>query len=776
MRLDSLARKSWWRSVLGCMLALTVGMGWLPSVAFADESAASDTVLIDEPHIDDEVIVVYDSGQVCDGMRADTFDAGPDIESLGYDVVEVLGDDIDSGQTVVTRVPEGKTVESAIEELEEMPGVAYAQPNYEYSLFADANVETTTNDPYCKNAADRNQWYLWNSRVPQAWDIARSEGAITVAVLDTGCRLDHEDLLDVIDFEDAYDTFEDVPLASSSVLGGDAVGHGTHVCGVLGARANNGKGIAGASYNARVLPIKVFSNEAGNPTARTSDIVQAYDYLSMLMSRGSLSDLRVVNMSLGYYAAGTSDDDRQLQRRISSLRDRGVLTVCAGGNGDKNGNPRTDKSIPSDFDECLAVTSLDRDGGNSYWSDYNQYKDISAPGDEIFSTVSYSSSSYAFKSGTSMASPLVAGTACLLWAANSSLTVDEVVEILLNTAVPIVDPENDRQILSGSKGAIDAEAAVEEAGKASSAPKVNRLAGETALGTMAAVSAEGFKQGFCDSVVVATIDGYWDALTASALAGLKSCPILITERADLSPETSSEIARLGARTVYIAGGPAAVSEDVELSISRLSGVEAVVRLAGSTAVDTALKLYEAGKGSWGSTAIVSTSETFHDALSASPYAYARSAPVFLANSATHELDARVLASIRSGGFTRVLITGGTAAISSNVENQLSGITCIRQGGATAYETSAQIAVWCVSEGMRADKLGVATGISYYDALTGAALCGKNYSALVLASDENRSAISSFIKTHKDSIRRAYVFGGPEAVSNTTLAFIQATLK
>lgn len=776
MGLDLLTRKSWWRSVLGCMLALAVASGSLPLVAFADETAALDAASIDEPHIDNEVIVVYESGRVGDGMRADALDAGPDIESFGYDVVEVLGDDVDSGQAVVADIPEDRSVESAIEELEEMPGVAYAQPNYEYSLLDGASVKATTNDPYCNNTANRNQWYLWNSRVLQAWDYARSEGSITVAVLDTGCRLDHEDLSDVIDFEDAYDTFEDTPLVSSSVPGGDVVGHGTHVCGVLGAHANNGIGIAGASYNAKVLPIKVFSNESGNPTARTSDIVQAYDYLSTLINRGSLSDLRVVNMSLGYYAAGTSVGDRQLQQRISLLRDRGVLTVCAGGNGDKNGNPRTDKSIPSDFDECLAVTSLDRDGGNSYWSDYNQYKDISAPGDEIYSTVSNSSSGYEFKSGTSMASPIVAGTACLLWAANSSLTVDEVVGILLSTASPIADPENNRQGLSGSKGAIDAEAAVEEARKTSPVPKVNRLAGGTALGTMAAVSAEGFKKGFCDSVVVATIDGYWDALTASSLAGLKSCPILITERAGLSSETASEIARLGARTVYIAGGPAAVSEGVELSISRLSGVEAVVRLAGSTAVDTALKLYEAGKGSWGSTAIVSTSETFHDALSASPYAYARSAPVFLANSATHELDARVLASIRSGGFTRVLITGGMAAISSNVENQLSGITCIRQGGATAYETSAQIAAWCVSEGMRADKMGVATGTSYYDALTGAALCGKNNSALVLASDENRSAISSFIKPHKDSIRNAYVFGGPEAVSDTTLAFIQTALE
>lgn len=861
----------------GALAAMLV-VGLLPCRAHADDAAADgvEVAPIAEPHADGEVIVVYDPADV--ESRSFSLDDKQGIESLGYEVTEDIGESSDGAQAVVASVPEGKGVEDAIAELEDAPGVAYAQPNYEYALIdevsapkegavpnevddgADAFAET--NDP-----ARQNQWYLRGSNVVQAWDYVRSDGTVTVAVLDTGCRLDHEDLSGSIDAAHAYDTFEDVPLAASPVTKGDEVGHGTHVCGILGAQANNGVGIAGVSYNATVLPIKVFSNEAVNPKARTSDIVQAYDYLRKLVDNGAVSNLRVVNMSLGYYSSGASGNDRQLEQSIKELRGRGVLTVCAGGNGDAYGNPRTDRSIPADLDVCVSVTSLDRDGGNSYWSDYNRYKDISAPGESIFSTLNYSVTAYGMKSGTSMAAPIVTGAACLLWAADTSLTVDEAEAALLDNAEPIDDPQNDRRSVSGSKGALDVEASVRAVlGKAPVDPEpvepvkpdpvplascavnaiadqvytgsavkprpvvtyagatlkegvdyvlryennvkvgtatvvlegrgsysgvktvrfaiveptpakavVKRLAGETALGTMAAISARGFADGSCSSVVVATLDGYWDALTASALAGRKSCPVLITDGKKLSPETAAEIKRLGARTVYVAGGPAAVSDGVKASISKVSGVSSVLRVAGDTAIGTSLKIYEAGKGSWGSTAIVATSETFQDALSASPYAYAKAAPVFLANASTHQLDDRTLKAIRGGGFTRVLIAGGAAAISSNVERQLKGIACVRKGGATAYETSSAIATWCLSQGMRADKVGIATGEAYYDALTGSALCGKNNAALVLVADEYRSAITSFVKPNKTAISYAFVFGGTAAVSKGTENAIRSEL-
>lgn len=300
-----------------------------------------------------------------------------------------------------------------------------------------------------------------------------------------------------------------------------------------------------------------------------------------------------------------------------------------------------------------------------------------------------------------------------------------------------------------------------------------RYAGATALDTMALVSDE---FGRCDTVVVATMDGYWDALTASSLAGLHHCPIILTESSNLSWQASQAILKLGASKVFIAGGPAAVSDGVKKDIEKLEGVESVDRLAGDIAINTALKIYEEGKGSWGKTAVVATSATFQDALSVSPYAYANNAPIFLANASTTTLDPQVLSAIKEGGFERIIIVGGKAAVSDEVEKQLKGIECKRLDGPTAYETSGAIASWCVSEGMSAAYAGIATGSAYYDALAGSSLCGLNNSVLVLADDAYRTNVSGFIASNKASARQLNVFGGTAAVSEATYQAIEAALK
>ncbi|WP_158295169.1 S8 family serine peptidase [Eggerthella lenta] len=815
----TIRRGGWLQAIARGAVSLALSIGLLPLTAFAAEPVENldsvDPIL--EPHVADEVIVVY--GAAPGDVRAFSIDPEPDIESFGYEIDERLGKGpIEEEQAVVASVPEGKSVEDAIVELEGTPGIAYAQPNYEYSLFdevglpasgvdgrngdveeyadalASADARAKTNDPYCNDVGSDNQWYLWSSEVPQAWDLSKSESSVSVAVLDTGCRLDHEDLSGVIDKAHAYDAYADVPLAASSVNAGDNAGHGTHVCGIVGAGANNGVGIAGTSYNANVIPVKVFSDEVRDPKARTSDIMRAYDYLQELIDTGAVSNLRVVNMSLGYYSSKPSETDRQLEQRIGNLRDRGVLTVCAGGNGDASGNPRTDKSIPADLDQCVSVTSLDRDGGNSYWSDYNQFKDISAPGELVLSTTNASAGSYSVKSGTSMASPIVAGAACLVFSANPDLSVEEAIAALTDNADPVVDPVHDRQSVSGSKGALNAEASVRAVLGESSEPEKpgsdrpepekpepvkadgERLAGAIALDTMVAITKRGFSANSCNAAVVATVDGYWDALSASSFAGLNECPILLTDGAALSSQTSSEIKRLGVSEVYLAGGPAAVSTSVEASIRKIAGVKSVKRLAGETAVGTALEVYNAGKGHWGKTAIVATSATFQDALSISPFAFAKHAPVFLANATTKLLDPEALEALKAGGFQRVIIVGGTMALSSRIESdQLKGVPCVRLSGPTAYETSGAIAEWCLAQGMTAKNIGIATGESYYDALTGAAFCGKNNEVLVLVADNWMSNVDGFVKLHKGSVEHVHVFGGPAAVSNYAYHAVMAAL-
>lgn len=303
---------------------------------------------------------------------------------------------------------------------------------------------------------------------------------------------------------------------------------------------------------------------------------------------------------------------------------------------------------------------------------------------------------------------------------------------------------------------------------------LSRLAGPIALDTMQAITTKGFADGSCPTVVVATMSGYWDALTASALAGLSEAPVLLTDGDSLSPQTAAEIRRLNAKEVLVTGGTSAISVGVARQIEALGNIE-VKRYAGSVATQTAIEIFKASKD-WGDTAIVATSKSFHDALSIAPFAYANHAPIFLAEADSGMLSGESLAALKSGGFKQVCIVGGTAAVSGSVEGQLGTIPSKRLWGATAYETSEAIASWCVSQGMKSDGMGIATGGDYYDALAGAALCGKGDAVIVLVSDDNRVCVNGFIGSHAPGINAAYVFGGPAAVSAGTFNAVASMLR
>ena len=297
-----------------------------------------------------------------------------------------------------------------------------------------------------------------------------------------------------------------------------------------------------------------------------------------------------------------------------------------------------------------------------------------------------------------------------------------------------------------------------------------RLSGPIALDTMAAVVKEGFATS--DYAILATSSGYWDALSASGLAGIYQCPIVLTKPDVLSPQSSKQLTRMKTKHVIIVGGEAAVSRNVANQVAKL-GCK-VTRLGGANAIETSFKIWQHGKGKWGSDVITATQKGYWDALSMAPYAYAHKAPVLLHNnydggrwssSANHNL----LKQMAAGG-KRVLIAGGTAVVNSQVDGLFPG--SVRLGGNNAYGTSQVVAQWCVKQGMRADYMGVATASGYWDALVAGPFCGKNNAVLVLADDKNLTTVSGFVRAHANEIEHGYVFGGTAAVGNVTFEAAQ----
>lgn len=293
-----------------------------------------------------------------------------------------------------------------------------------------------------------------------------------------------------------------------------------------------------------------------------------------------------------------------------------------------------------------------------------------------------------------------------------------------------------------------------------------RLAGAHRYATMSSILQTAFTGNSCSTVVVATGENYPDALAASGLAGLHNAPIILTASSTLVDEARSEIKRLGATHAILIGSPSALSTSVEDSLKKMK--LSTTRVAGSNRIETANKIYEAGISvgtGWGKTAIVASGSGFADALSISSYSYASRAPIFLTGG-DKALTQETTAQIRNGGFTKVIIVGSNAAVSSQVESQLSGISIERLGGTDRYQTSLKIAEFGLRNGLSADGLAVATGANFPDALAGAALCGQKTSVILLVADNDvaKGHAASFLSTNKNSIAGGYVLGSESVVS------------
>ena len=494
---------------------LAVGIAFpAPALAFADDAAdanksagesAVDTTAISEgaaqasdPALFDELVegvdyrgllVTLDEDSKINLLSEDGGESelAQGLADAGLAVTNQI-ESADGSTLAVADVTDDMRTSGAVAAAQEVPGVVSVQPNFVYRLVdevpagaldesaasiadeqakGDEDISTQAlgmpNDDYVYTLDPNepyNQYWLYNTRITRAWNLVHTDNTVTVATLDTGVDFDHADLEDNLLMDYAWDAYNSKPL-SASVPDGDRIGHGTMVAGIISARANNGIGLAGASFNATILPVKVF-NDTGAPEATTASVLSGYKYVVDLATSKTVPNLRVINASFGSYNTSSSSGyclkDEALRKAIVSAKNAGIVTVCSGGNG-KDGKPRTDNIYPADFDECVAVTALNTDNTNCYWSDYNKKKNISAPG--LLITTTDTTGGYSKASGTSMAAPIVSGVFALLFAAEPVATVDDACNAVYATATPISDAENDRTDISGSHGAIDASAAVE---------------------------------------------------------------------------------------------------------------------------------------------------------------------------------------------------------------------------------------------------------------------------------------------------------------------------
>jgi len=285
-----------------------------------------------------------------------------------------------------------------------------------------------------------------------------------------------------------------------------------------------------------------------------------------------------------------------------------------------------------------------------------------------------------------------------------------------------------------------------------------RLAGNDRYQTAVAISQSGWPHS--DAVVLADGNTYQDALVGSSFAYLKDAPMLLTPSAELNSDTSAEISRLGAKTVYILGSTKSVSQAVE---DALKQQYTVIRIGGADVFETAVQVGTAvGKLKKFDTVALATYINFPDALAMAPFSAKNTMPILF--SGVNGLGYDTQSALQAWGVKNVIIAGGTGIISSAVESQLTGmgIKVTRLAGYDRYDTSLEILKYFAPQGGY-PTISIATGELYPDALTGAVLAAKNNTPLVLVEKNTvKSSIADYLSGN--TINKAYIFGGTAVVS------------
>lgn len=313
-----------------------------------------------------------------------------------------------------------------------------------------------------------------------------------------------------------------------------------------------------------------------------------------------------------------------------------------------------------------------------------------------------------------------------------------------------------------------------------------RVAGANRYDTAVLVSARDFSRG-ANTVVIASGQGFADALSAAGLAGAYDAPVLLVPKSTLPTVVRSEIARLGAKRVIVVGGTAVVSNQVAGALSAIPGVTRVSRVAGANRYETSALVADAvftkcGLIDWPFMAAMARGDNYADALALAPISWAAKMPILLTapTSVPLPIDAR----LPGAGETElpiygVAFAGGPVAISNTVYNYVAAMPSLdpdapvgdkidvaRYWGANRYETAVKIAQWSAgSPGLSYECIGLATGANFPDALGGGAGIAKSGGVLIMTEPGRLAgAPAALLNAHRYDTHEAQVFGGVNAVS------------
>ncbi len=334
-----------------------------------------------------------------------------------------------------------------IEQLRALEGVDYVEAVPSMELF------------YTPNDLHTNQWNLQTVRAQRAWDIKRDASDVVVAVVDDAVLITHPDLAANIwknpvevpngiddDGNGYIDDIHGYDVADGNADPNPPAGansshfsHGTHCAGIVSASTDNGTGIASLGFNAKIMAVKC---KADNTSG--GSIQAPYQGVEYAIASGA----DIISMSWGGGSYSIT-----YQTLFDVAHSKGIILVAAAGNSNTSA-----PMYPASYNHVISVAASNTSDGKASFSNYGSTIDITAPGVDIWSTVP-GSGLYDFKSGTSMACPLVSGLCALMVANAPGIHPDSVEKCLKSTATDI-HGQNSSYINQLGAGRINAEQAL----------------------------------------------------------------------------------------------------------------------------------------------------------------------------------------------------------------------------------------------------------------------------------------------------------------------------
>ncbi|MFZ3131523.1 MAG: S8 family serine peptidase [Desulfosporosinus sp.] len=647
----------------------------------------------------------------------------------------------------------GKNPDEVIGKLKTLAGVLGAERNRVRKITA-----VQVNEPYYAK-----QYNLALANIPKAWSSGATGQGMTIAIVDTGVDLNHPDLKG--NLVSGYNAITD---SGGSGAGQDNNGHGTSVAGIAAAQLN-GVGVVGVAYAAKIMPIKVMDN-----TGEGAD-----DIIAQGIVWAAEHGANIINLSLG-----SDTKTAVLGEAIKYARNKGALIFAAAGNYDPATQSNPGISYPASDPNVISVAAADEADKIDDFSAFGPEIVLSAPGSKILSDYwTKAGSTYAYADGTSMASPFAAGVAALIWSKHPDWTADQVRLALEKGAKDLGSPGRDEQY---GYGRVDADQSLHimDAAQSLSSPAKVPTVGALVQGredTMAKllVPAQAFAQDMTVGLSKVTSPGSFPIGIVSGgttvkvdFAGIPRKILTLTVEGQTPPGDSAHLGYVyrwsGSRWILVGGGVASTQVKVgiyEPGIYQVgyTQVPETSRLAGLNRQETAIEVAKAAYPAGTDTVILAREDDFPDALTSAPLAYKEHAPILLTN--PQSLSPKVLAEINRLEPQKVILLGSTAAISEQVQNQLSslGYTVNRIWGPNRYATAAAIAKELGTSG----KAIVVNGDNFPDALVIASPAAQNGEPILLTASSALAPETDEV-LRQLSVTETLVIGAEVRVSDPVL--------